>query len=334
MKKKIAHPLSIFILAFCTIYNVNAQFTLAIRQVGLLTDTIPVVTVGDVQDQKPIRLNDSTIQFNVPPTRSECLFIFFGHRWFTRVWIDSTIFHKELIVNYSKRTATIKNGNEIDKVLEKAVLISNKEYRHESDSISVAYIDRNPDSFFSLWLLSHGLNMDQPNKNSILLEKLSPRLKKCPEYGQTKANLGERKYPNFGDTFKEFTLTDKNDNIFHSTSIENKIIVLHFWSTGCVPCVKGMDALVNYYNTLDTSKVAFIAVSLDKDKNKWKKSETTNKIKWINLWTEDNMYCELCLNYNLTAMPYFVIFNKEKKITFYNEGEEIELLKSKILEIN
>ena len=328
--------LFILLLTFLIFQNVKGQCTLAIRQVGLITDTVPQVVIADVEDQQPIRLNDSTIQFNVPPTGSECLFIFIRHsdRWFTRIWIDSTIKHKELIINYKNKTATIKNGNEIDKVLEQVIIYGSLEDSHIADSIAVPYVQKHPDQYFSLWLISHGLNRQHKKDNIVLLDNLSPNIKKYPAYKQMMADLLGRKYPNFGDKFKEFTLNDYNEKVFNSTSIKNKIIILHFWSNGCGPCVKGMDAMVDFYKSLDTSKIAFISISLDPDKNYWKKAVTTNKIIWTNLWTEDNSHCELCLNYNLTAMPYFVIFNKDKKITFYDGGEDIELLKSKLKEIN
>jgi thiol-disulfide isomerase/thioredoxin len=325
----------LFLLTCLIVANGESQCTLAIRQVGLITDTIPKVMIYDVQHQKPIRLNDSTIQFDVPPTRSECLFIFLDYktRWSTRIWIDSTILHKELIVDYKKRTATIKNGNEIDRVLEEDLQLNEMTQKPQKDSLDEGYIKSHPDVYFSLWLLSHGVNREHPSKNKILLDNLSPRLKKFNEYRQMMADLTGRKYPNYGDSFKEFTLTDNNGKVFNSTSIKSKIIILHFWSNGCGPCVKGMDAMVNFYKSLDTSKIAFISVSLDEIKSKWVNSATTNKIIWTNLWTEDNSYCDLCLNYNLTAMPYFVMFNKDKKITFYNDGEDIELLKSRLKEL-
>jgi len=332
--KRIVLVISFTFLIFT---NVKGQYTLAIRQVGLTSDTIPSLVLFDDQEQIPKRLNDSTTQFNVPPTGTECLSILFdfNSRWFTRIWIDSTSFHKELIVNYKTKTATIKDGNEIDKVLEQVLIYSKFEDRHVADSIAVPYIQKHPDQYFSLWLISHGLNRQHPNDNIVLLDNLSPRVKKYPAYRQMKADLGGgRKYPNYGDTFKEFTLNDNHEKVFISTSINNKIILLQFWSNSCGPCVKGMDAMVDYYKSLDTSKVAFISVSLDPDKAVWKKATTTNKIIWTNLWTEDINYCDLCLNYNLTAMPYFVLFNRQKKITFYNDGEDIELLKSKIKEVN
>jgi thiol-disulfide isomerase/thioredoxin len=155
-----------------------------------------------------------------------------------------------------------------------------------------------------------------------LFKKLNPALSKYPDYRETKTGLTGRKYPNTGDTFKEFRLTDIHGKIFNSATIKNKWILLHFWSNGCGPCVKEMDAMVNYYKTLDTTKIAFISVALDNNKNEWKKALATQKIKWTNLWEPDNFYGDLCLNYNLSAMPFFVLFNSEKKLVVMQDGAD------------
>src|SRR5258706_157495 len=229
-------------LTFYTFQIANAQRTLAVRQVGLNTDTVPALTLMDDPNQIPERLNDSTIQFNVPPTGKECLFIVIdaGTRWFTRVWIDSTILHKELIINYS----------------------------------------------------------------------------------------------NIGDSFKEIALPEKNDSLFDSNTIKNKWILLDFWATTCGPCIKSMDAYVSLYKAVDTSKIEFISVSLDQKKDKWKNSETTNKIIWHSVWEEDNFYGNLCLNYNVYSIPFFILFDNEKKIVFIKDGaDEIENIKKTLLSI-
>ena len=147
--------LFVLLLTCLTFTNVEGQCTLAVRQVGWTTDTIPKVIVYDAQDQKPIRINDSTIQFDVPPTRSECLFVCLDYkkRWFTRVWIDSTILHKELIVDYKKKTATIKNGNEMDILLEKDLQLNEMTQKKEKDSLDEGYIKTHTDEYFSLWFL-------------------------------------------------------------------------------------------------------------------------------------------------------------------------------------
>ena len=323
---------------FYTIQNVSSQCVLTVKQIGIKGDSLPEIVCANYQEIKPTKINDSTIQIRFCPTEPTYLFVIidWDNRWISRMWVDQNTKQKDLVINYSTKSATLKNITNWEKLLAKIDSLDAKENYNASFDIASHYIENNSSSYLSLWLFSHchGIYLT-PNKNKLeLFNKLSTSFSNYPEYKQMKADLTGRKFPNYGDSFKEFTLEDVNEKQFTSSLINNKIIMLHFWSNNCAPCIKGMDALINYYNSLDTSKIAFISVSLDDDKSKWKRSVTTNKIIWTNLWTENNLYCELCLNYNLTAMPYFVIFNKEKKITFYNEGEDIELLKSKLQEIN
>ena len=149
---------------------------------------------------------------------------------------------------------------------------------------------------------------------------LNSKLSVYDEYQQALRSLQPRNFPAIGDTMKEFILTDNNERIFNSLSIRNKWVLINFWSNGCGPCVKEMDAFVDFYKSIDTTKATFISIALDETKERWKLGKSTNKILWTNLWTEKNMYCDLCLNYNLQAMPYFVLFNAQKKIYFMNDG--------------
>lgn len=327
----------VFFFAFFFITQfLFSQCTLTIRQIGKQTDTLLVANTEDTIIERIFkRINDSTLEYKDNPVIPDCILLVIDRktRWFTRIWIDSKINHKLLEINYIHKTTHIINGNEWDRITEKLLTLNSNQYDAERDSISAMYLNKNPDSYFSLWLLSHGMYRNSPSKKIAALNSLNPALSQYSEYKQIKADLSDRKYPVIGDPFKEFSLVDINDSVFSSESIKNKWILLDFWSNGCAPCVKGMDAFVSLYNSLDTSKIEFVSVSLDNDRNTWKKSKTSHKIKWINVWQPDNFYGDLCLNYNVNAMPFYIIFNKEKKIHLITFGDELELIKSTLIEI-
>ncbi len=329
--------LSVFILPFIIlIQNINAQSFLTIKQINFKKDSLPELVIANHEDSLLTRINESTIEFKYNFPLPEYLWISVDKKkhWVERVWIDMNVKERVLTIDYSSQKATLKNKTELELLLLKRDSLVRKGNFDDALVLDKTFIEKHSDSYLALWLFghSHSVYILNNKEKLALFSKLNPSLSSFAEYKQQQANLVSRKYPNYGDTFKEFNLTDKNDKPFNSEAIKNKIIVMDFWSNTCFPCVKGMDDLVKYYNTLDTSKVAFISIALDEDREKWKKGTATQKIKWTNLWTENNSYCDLCLNYNLTAMPYFVIFNKEKKITFYNDGEDIGLIKSKVEE--
>lgn len=308
------------------------QCTLTIHQVGVPTDTI---FVGNYEeDQQPKRINDSTVVFVCNTATAERIGLMIDRptKWWTTVWMEPHIEYKEIIIDYTKKEIRLIEGSEWDSVTLQWRGLSEQD---ESDSFAMAYIQHNPDSYLSLFFLSHGAFRDNPDKKKAALNTLSAELKEHPEYRQTMAGLLERKYPRTGDSFKEFALPDVNETIFNSATVKNKWILLNFWSNGCAPCIKEIDEFNDLYSSINKEKITFISIALDPDKTKWKKAKTTNKIMWTSLWTEDNFYCELCLNYNVFAMPFFILFDNDKKIVDVKDGAgELESIKSTLKENN
>ncbi len=315
---------------FCFL-TVVSYGQLTIHQVGLKNNLYPDLVIAEYADSTYKKINDSTIVFNCNPKDNECLFLLIDQqtRWFSRIWLKPNYKKKELIIDYSKRIAKIKFPDEWDEVTETVITLGQKGNQNAEDSVSYAYLQKHTDSYLSLWFLSHGLYIDYPSKKMNALKMLSPSLKNYPEYKQTLASLTQRKIPNVGDTFEEFELADKNEIIFKSSTIKNKWILINLWSNSCGPCVREMDALVNFYKSIDTSKVEFISVGLDDKKENWKSATATNKIIWPSVWQEGGVYCNLCLNYNLMAMPFFILLDNTKRIFYIKDGtNELENIKT------
>ncbi len=319
--------------------NANSQCKLVIVQRGAKSELMNELKILNYQDVPPTRINDSTLEFTYYPTEPKYLYILLDPKkhgdsninfnWKSRIWIAPEIKRRKLIINYSNKTIEIPNINVENKTLHEwdsiCQLMGEKNKDSEEIYIVTSYIKTHPDSYLSLWFFTHShmLYLESTDKKLALFNQLNPALDLYPEYHQIKADLsGARKYPNAGDAFKEFTLTDVKGRKFNSAAIKNKWILLHFWSNGCGPCVHEMDSIVSYYKTLDTSKIAFISLALDNSRANWQKAATTRKIIWTNLWESDGFYGDLCLNYNIPAMPFFVLFNSEKKLVVMQDGSD------------
>lgn len=350
----------IFIIVLSIILTQSAlgQYKLTIVQEGSKSQlkSEPWVFGVNTYSSEPTRINDSTIEYTVEnitePTYLWILIDTVKHgdtsimwNWNTRMWISPEIKQRKLIINYTTKTVKAKDFvkwsqttelygkskltlNPLPKWDSIAQIIDNlyRTNKHtEEQNMIISYIEQHPDSYLSLWLFCQlqPLHLQSTDEKLALFKKLDTALNIYPEYHQIRADLsGVRKYPNPGDAFKEFTLTDVKGKKFNSAAIKNKWILLHFWSNGCGPCVHEMDSMVSYYKTLDTSKIAFISLALDNNRANWQKAATTRKIIWTNLWEPDGAYGELSLNYNLQAMPFFVLFNSEKKLVVMQDGAD------------
>lgn len=346
----------LFLIAYSLIitHSILGQCKLTIIQEGNKANRPEVYAVNTYES--PFRqINDSTIEYNVENiTEPTYLFVLLdtvkhgdtnlAWNWHARLWLTPEINHRELIINYPTKTLKVKDFVKSIQTKEldgKTKIVSNNLprwdsiaqrlddlYRVSNDSeqvnIVTSYIERHPDSYLSLWLFghTHAIYIESTDKKQALFNKLNPALQRYPDYQEAKNSFKSRSYPNPGDPLKEFILTDVNGKTFNSRTIKNKWILLHFWCNCCGPCVHEMDSMVSYYKTLDTSKIAFISVALDNDKAQWRKAATTHKIIWTNLWEPDNFYGDLCLTYNLQAMPYFVLFNSDKKLVITQDGSD------------
>lgn len=315
---------------FLSIFNTYAQSTLTIHQIKAKGDTLPELLIANYEDTTYVKTNDSTIVFKWDSTIPEYLFIIVNRKtkWRTRLWMNPEIKQRELTIDYTTKSVVVKDPTEWDILLDKMHLLEQERKDKEHDSIAIFFLEENPETYLSLWFLTHGVSYNDRNQKLSLFQKLDKSLQIYPEYIQLNADLTARKYPNIGDTFKEFELKDKNNISFNSERIKNKWILINFWSNGCAPCIKEMDAFVELYKSVDTTKIEFICVALDESNSVWKKGNATNKIIWPSVWQPSGSYGDLCLNYNVTAMPTFILFDNEKKIFYIKDGaNELENIK-------
>lgn len=317
----------VFILCFLvSAFNeAFAQVTLTIRQAGTKGDSIPEITLVDYETIPYKLVNDTTLTYVLDIKNPESLFIGIDPEtgWFTRVWLDPQMKTKEITIDYSTETSvSVINPTKEDTLFEKVFSYLRTADRRESDSIAMAYVEKHPDSYLSLYFVSHGLYRNDRERRLMALNMLGSKFKDHPDYIRIQSTLLSRRNPSMGDSFKEFSLSDVNDENFNSASITNKWVLLHFWSNGCIPCVKEMDSLVACYNSLDTAKITFISVAMDDKRENWQNSTATHKISWVNLWQPDGGVGELCLHYNVSVMPYFILFDDQKKLVSIRFGSE------------
>jgi peroxiredoxin len=62
----------------------------------------------------------------------------------------------------------------------------------------------------------------------------------------------------------EFTIRD-SDRTVTLSQLRGKIVVLNFWATWCLPCIKEMPSLVDLQKKFPATDVTVLAVSLDDD---------------------------------------------------------------------
>ncbi|WP_299836912.1 TlpA disulfide reductase family protein [uncultured Tenacibaculum sp.] len=126
--------------------------------------------------------------------------------------------------------------------------------------------------------------------------------------------------------YSNFTLVDIQNKQVELKKIikKNKYTVLNFWWTGCSPCRKFNQEGNTIYNTLKENKIEIIGVNVDLDPSAWKKSSSTDKINWINLYAGPNSQVQI--NYQINSFPSKIIFNDKFQIIDFKFEKAEELI--------
>jgi thiol-disulfide isomerase/thioredoxin len=129
----------------------------------------------------------------------------------------------------------------------------------------------------------------------------------------------------------------KGENVnFADVVKKNRITVVSFWATWCVPCKKEINNIAEimpeWKKNMDFD---FLAVSIDDTRNIAKVKSYVNGQRWdFTTLIDPNQDLKRALNFQ--SVPYTIVYDQSGKIAFthsgYVEGDEF-ILKEKIKEL-
>lgn len=140
-----------------------------------------------------------------------------------------------------------------------------------------------------------------------------------------------------GNPAFDFKLVAENGKTFSLKDFSGKMVVMHFWFTGCGGCAiltKKMEPVLSRYKGV--AEIIFINVNVDKDKTTWQKGLEkgiyTSKQE-MNLFTNGwGMQHSLLKAYQFTSFPRMLIIDKHGNLVSSrpprpsNSGGEAELV--------
>ena len=123
-----------------------------------------------------------------------------------------------------------------------------------------------------------------------------------------------------------FTLDGKSLKVLDEIS-KNKITVLSFWATWCVPCINELDDIHKEIEKWENANVKIVAISTDDSRTKRRVRPMVNGKKWnFEILLDENQALKRALNIN--AIPHTIV-TKGTRIIYrrigYKPGEENHL---------
>ncbi|PQJ22071.1 TlpA family protein disulfide reductase [Nonlabens xylanidelens] len=131
------------------------------------------------------------------------------------------------------------------------------------------------------------------------------------------------------DVVQNFKLKDENKNEVSLYDIKSKYILLDFWASWCGPCRKENKSISKYYGYFKESDFQIIGVSVDDNREKWKKALIDDKVKWISLWDSDKKIND---QFGIVSYPTNYLLDSDFKIIDSNlNAEKLKLKLNELL---
>ena len=115
-----------------------------------------------------------------------------------------------------------------------------------------------------------------------------------------------------GDASPEFMAVDSNRRLVSLKDFKGKYVFIDVWATWCGPCCKEIPYLQQLEKKLAKKKIVFVSLSCDKDRSVWEKMVKEKKMGGVQLYMGEELAFRKA--YGITAIPRFVLLDKEGKI--------------------
>ncbi len=145
----------------------------------------------------------------------------------------------------------------------------------------------------------------------------------------TSSSKNTAKFSLFESELSKLNAVSTKGRGFVGEKIKEPIIVLNFWASWCLPCIKEFKSL-NKLILRYPGKIQVIGINNDTEKilTNIAKTETRHKLLFESLADKDGLYAE---KFKVTKIPTSIIFYKKKVIAFFEK--ETNFVSKEVLNI-
>lgn len=117
-----------------------------------------------------------------------------------------------------------------------------------------------------------------------------------------------------GQPAPDFELFDFEGNSYKLSDFKGQLVLLDFGASWCHWCKKQKPYLENAYEKFADKGLQIIYISLDKDRDAWKRDLENEKYKWLALSDLKAWQGDVAKRYNIQGVPHIFLINRKGEI--------------------
>lgn len=138
---------------------------------------------------------------------------------------------------------------------------------------------------------------------------------------QEQAEQASAKKQAAGTVAPDFTLNDLNGKPLKLSSFKGKYVLLDFWGTWCVWCVRGIPKMKEYYNKYK-GKFEILSIDCNETQDKWKAGVKKYQLPWKHVYQPRTGAVQTTDLYGITGFPTKILVGPDGKIVKTVVGED------------
>ncbi|MBL7757439.1 MAG: TlpA family protein disulfide reductase [Chitinophagaceae bacterium] len=138
---------------------------------------------------------------------------------------------------------------------------------------------------------------------------------------------------NISDPRLQIRLPAVNGDSISLASLKGKVVLLDFWASWCMPCRAANKHLTKLYAKYKPKGFEIFSVSVDEEKNAWKKAITKDKITWLQVNDAAGNMGKTILDWNVSVLPTTFLINKKGDVVAIDlEGKALDEAIARLLQ--
>lgn len=184
------------------------------------------------------------------------------------------------------------------------------------------FISRHPQSMVNLYLLhKYFVSKGMPDvyKVKLLIDGMAGNMQDWDYLGNLRKQISGMEYPEVDRTMPYFSFENAEGKSYsrYTDELSGKALVLTFWSSWSDSVRNSVNnkAINELYTKYKNSKyLSFMSVSMDLDKETWKKYIKKHNMKWLQVFNNEGYESETVKSLGISNLPYNIFIDSNGTI--------------------